>query len=543
MLENCQIDVDREAHLNYTGRMVRGAYVDEKSVDVLGTLEYHGRKIMLFFECKDVTRLGGIGVVATAWRTVIPQIIARRDNIIVLQSEDGVTTGTSFRDVDEIRLCYVFGDGLSEVRFADYEGTLNRESFIAWNLGVLRYFEKVSGTLGKWTRYEILREFGLNFDVNDFHSEPAVEIRQADFPNMYLMGLHPGLLLKLGYVFRRTSTKPKAYQRMINKDRIAKISGLVNSGRLMLPNAIVIAFDNDPEVQRDLRYDGQRFYFPQKLCSAWIIDGQHRAFGFLKTRYYDWDDEHNDEYKLPVVAFKNLDEPMQSRAFVNINYYQKKIDPTLLCDLAGATEDLSNELTWPSLLAAALNSQDKPLNSLIRVSEFDTGRPISLSSFARYGLLDSLLGFNRKRNDYSGPLFNRARFYPDREFRSDENQRAFAMQSDVLTYFFSSVRTLTSRADASTDPWRNWRDYSLVRTTGINAQLLVLKRILDRYPGLLPNLPTYLRPIAGIRFTREVVARQGGGWKGFRGLANRIISGLNRSNRDDLRLYGEKEKS
>jgi hypothetical protein len=45
-----------------------------------------------------------------------------------------------------------------------------------------------------------------------------------------------------------------------------------------------------------------------------------------------------------------------------------------------------------------------------------------------------------------------------------------------------------------------------------------------------------------MRFTSKFVAEQGGGWKGFRSLANIMIRKINAANHDSLRLFGEKEK-
>ena len=160
---------------------------------------------------------------------------------------------------------------------------------------------------------------------------------------MYLLAMHPGLLLKIAYVLRRTSNKKDAYQRIINKNRISNISDFINKRGSFFPNAIIIAFDDDGETQKSISYVKGNLTFPVRYCSAWVIDGQHRLYGFLHTKYKRWqsDPRINEECKLPVVAFKSLSRIYQIETFININYNQKRIDATLLCDLASVTQDLN----------------------------------------------------------------------------------------------------------------------------------------------------------------------------------------------------------
>ena len=536
--ERCDFGVDREVHLNISGsKDTTGKYEDEKSVDVLAKLDHKGKYCMIFFECKDKKEMKAINKELSAWQNNINKILSKQNKIRVISSSDKNVSDKDFQQVDEIRLCFVFSEKLTSDKYKIYQNIMKPYSFMIWNYRILKYYDKVSSVLEEWTKYEIFREFDFFFETLDSHKEPAVKIGQGESsPEMYMLGLHPGLLLMIGYVLRRTSNKPDAYQRVINKDRIEKISEFLSSKEVLLPNSIIITFDDDPEIQKEIEYENGYLKFPIQYCSAWIIDGQHRVYGFIKTKYRDWSIESNDEFKLPVLAFRNLNEILQNKTFVNINYYQKKINPTLLCDLATATRDLKNELTWPSLLIVELNKVP-PLKDYVRVSEFDTGRPITLSSFARYGLLGTLLGFNKRKAEYKGPLYQYADFDPKLKFENVKNQRAFKKQLNLLKRFFKGVEKNTKNKNKDKDPWSNLKDYSLLKTTGINALLLVLSRIIEKYPKISISLETYLKPLKKINFEREHVATKGGGWKGFRSLANEILEKLNEQNNDNLRLF------
>ncbi|HLF31636.1 MAG TPA: hypothetical protein VI566_11490, partial [Xanthomonadales bacterium] len=112
---------------------------------------------------------------------------------------------------------------------------------------------------------------------------------------------------------------------------------------------------------------------------------------------------------------------------------------------------------------------------------------------------------------------------------------------------FPRSSNTSNTKDPTKDPWMNWRKYALLKPTGINALLLVLSRVLEKYPSgerdIGKDFPTYLNPLRKMRFTRASVVKQGGGWKGFRNLANAMIRRLNSENGDALRLFGAKEKS
>jgi DGQHR domain-containing protein len=349
----------------------------------------------------------------------------------------------------------------------------------------------------------------------------------------------------MGYVLRRTSNKPHAYQRAINKERILNIKDFFSLGRVLLPNSIIIAFDHDPLIQNKINYNkaSSLLTFSPKFCSAWIIDGQHRVYGFAGSKYDKKNiNDGDDNFKLPVVAFKSLNELLQNKTFVNINYYQKKIDPTLFCNLSTEIKDLKNELTWPSLLGVELN-KNLPWKNMIKISEYDTQRSITLSSFARYALLEFLLGYNKKLRKYNGPLYNYARFDPLLDFKNQRNKTAFKRQLQLLKRFFLSVHKNIVSGNPTKDIWKDFKKYSATKPTGVNAILLVLCRILEKYPDLqIANLDNYLEPVRRVDFSSGEVASFGGGWKGFRSFANHIIKKLNKQNSDSLKLFHKKRR-
>ena len=114
----------------------------------------------------------------------------------------------------------------------------------------------------------------------------------------------------------------------------------------------------------------------------------------------------------------------------------------------------------------------------------------------------------------------------------------------LLVRFLEGAKKSTSTGDDKTDPWKNYDDYSLLRPSGINALFMVLAKILGQYPNAGVDFVQLLKPLKLVSYTRNNVAKKGGGWKGFRGLANTMIRRLNksRSKKNKFALYGEKEK-
>lgn len=410
ILKRCGFIVDIEIQID-----LRGYGETDRTLDVCCIFSLQNRNYMLVFECKDRSSIPDIKKEISAWKQDIQNILKNKQKIRILSSLENTVTNKQLSKIDDIRLAFTFTDKLYSNKIQYYTRLLEKEGIVFWDNKAVKYFDRTSDTLEEWMKYEIYREFNIVPHTQTEHSAKAIEIRQPNFPTMYLLGMNPGLLLRIGYVLRRTSNKPDAYQRAINKQRIESISKFIESGLALLPNSIIIVFDDDPDVQDHLKFKNGELWFPVKYCSAWIIDGQHRVYGFIKTKYRDWSVEVDNDFKLPVVAFKSLAEIEQNRTFVNINYFQKKIDPTLFCDLATITKDLGNELTWPSLLVSELNKKG-PCKDMVKTSEFDSSKAITLSSFSRYALLESLLGYNKRSGTYDGPLFQYSPFEPSRSF-------------------------------------------------------------------------------------------------------------------------------
>ena len=73
---------------------------------------------------------------------------------------------------------------------------------------------------------------------------------------------------------------------------------------------------------------------PNAYGIAYIIDGQHRVYGYAGSQY-------KDTNTIPVVAFDNMESQEQLKIFMDINENQKSVSPSLRLDLA-------EDINWDS---------------------------------------------------------------------------------------------------------------------------------------------------------------------------------------------------
>jgi len=507
-LEKCDFDVvDSEIHFDFDGDGEA-----DFSIDVAAIHD----KYLIGIEFKS-SKLSSPKNKIKAAKKNLDDVIKFRKKKIIMKSDLKKITNKKLEKIKEFRYCYAFGKNFDNKTL---KKLLEKNGMALWDYNALKYYDKVSKVLGIFTRNEILRDFNILIGEKGTHLEDAIIVEQGNYPPMFLLGMHPGLLLQMGYVSRRAKKERNAYQRIINKQRLENLSKYLNTKNSLLANPVIIAFDKD--TRSNVHFDEKKktLVFPTTFCSAWIIDGQHRIFAFKDTKYKKWSENINEQLKLPVVAFKDLPDPQQTRTFVDINYHQKRIDPILFCDLAASLEDLQYELTWTSLISLKLN-ECGPWKDMIKTSETQSSKPLNLNALARHVLLTDLLGYDEKTGKYSGPLYNYAPFYPGQKFRITKNQTAFDKQVGLLNNFFNAVKSNTKTR------WNNPKKYGLTKATCVNGLLLVLFSFFKKYPKMKLNLEDSLKPISKMVFTNKRLLKYGRGIPAYRPIANDIIQRIN----------------
>lgn len=186
---------------------------------------------------------------------------------------------------------------------------------------------------------------------------PALKGKMGD-KEYYLFSIEPSTLLKIGFVLHRTKVNDSmapTYQRLLVPKRLKGITKFINDGGFF-PNSIIMNFAEPNEkikVAFDLIHQEEGsasqfglLHIPNAYGIAYIIDGQHRVYGYANS-------DQKDKHTIPVVAFQNMPSEEQLQIFMDINENQKAVSKNLRIDL-------EEDLFWTS---ARLDSRMKALRS------------------------------------------------------------------------------------------------------------------------------------------------------------------------------------
>jgi len=236
-------------------------------------------------------------------------------------------------------------------------------------------------------------------------SIPAVEGTMGT-KKYYMFSLEPQTLLKIGFILHRTranESEMPTYQRLLVPSRLKSINKFVNEGGYF-PNSVIVNFAKQkngvtfealPRVGNTKSRSGM-LKIPNAYAIAYIIDGQHRIYGYADTNYLA-------SNTIPVVAFTGLTSTEQLEIFMSINENQKAVSPslrgTLERDLFWSSDRVDSRLKAlrSSIIIELAESPNGPLHSLIQVGEDSAA--LKFTPFSK-GLLHSGLLPRAKGNQY-----------------------------------------------------------------------------------------------------------------------------------------------
>lgn len=209
----------------------------------------------------------------------------------------------------------------------------------------------------------IYQFYGLMFK-DEMISEKPITIPalkgQMGGKNYYLFSIEPSTLLKIGFVLHRTKVNDSmapTYQRLLVPKRLKGITKFIDGGGYF-PNSIILNFA-EPREDMKVTFDPIHkeaaseaefglLNIPNAYGIAYIIDGQHRVYGYSNSKF-------KDVHTIPVVAFQNMPSEEQLKIFMEINENQKSVSKNLRIDL-------EEDLFWTS---RRLDSRMKALRSSI----------------------------------------------------------------------------------------------------------------------------------------------------------------------------------
>lgn len=207
--------------------------------------------------------------------------------------------------------------------------------FLHYSNENIKYIKSLSDHLGPSARYQLLGSIFSGEKVANINSQvPAIEGKMGNL-TYYTFVIEPERLLKLSFILHRNSAnhdEMPTYQRLIQKSRLQKIRAFVESGNFF-PNSLIVSIDSRKsdlqfdQASKNIQVEGSssrigRLTLPQQYHSIYVIDGQHRLYGYSGTEYAQ-------KNTIPVVAFVDLDKDSQVKMFMDINENQKKVSKAL----------------------------------------------------------------------------------------------------------------------------------------------------------------------------------------------------------------------
>lgn len=212
---------------------------------------------------------------------------------------------------------------------------LDEWDIVHFNDSTINYYNELTKHLGESAKYQLLGYLFANQDIRNMDNKiPAIEGKMGGY-RYYSFSIEPEKLLKIGYVLHRNEANKNmmpTYQRLVKKTRLKKVQSFIDNGGYF-PNSLIISIDsNGKGIQFD--HVGKHsqvesaisrlgiLHLPKKYRSAYIIDGQHRLYGYSDSNYARTN-------SIPVVAFIDLNREDQIKMFMDINENQKSVSKTL----------------------------------------------------------------------------------------------------------------------------------------------------------------------------------------------------------------------
>ena len=340
------------------------------------------------------------------------------------------------------------------------------------------YYTKLVGLMRRAARYQLLAHM---FEGKVAGLARKVVATQGKMGNarFYTFLISPDDLLKIAYVGHRGSRDIEdidTYQRMLVPSRLKKIAKFINDGGKFPTNIVVNLKTKRPPKFDIIEKVGNltvgKLHLPAQYGAAWIIDGQHRLYGYAYAR--EAGGFNADKTTVPALAYLNLPAEDEMNLFVDINSKQVKVSSGLLSEIYadlhwGSRQPEQAFQALLSRISGLMNSQKlSPLLERMVVSGKGktSYRCLTLTSI-RDGLKASkLVGSMSKGVILPGP------FSTPNAIDYDANlKKSLALLSDALRMF----------SDAMPDHWNlgDARGGYLCTNIGLRAIFLVLKDVSD----------------------------------------------------------------
>ena len=337
----------------------------------------------------------------------------------------------------------------------------------------LNYYIQIADHLRSAARFQFLAEFLKNQKIPEMENIciPAVRGKLGG-RYFYSFVSTPKQMLKIAFVNHRSLSDPDgapSYQRLVSRSRLRQITRFIQSGGYFPTNILVnfttkCRFDRITNTNKNTDVVFGNLYLPCRYRSAWIIDGQHRLYGYapLSEKYLN--------QNIMVIAFEKMEKEDEANLFVTINHEQKSVPKTLLDDLEG-------ELKWgsdlPTERIGAISAR------LIGLLNNDIGGPLygrvtqqGISATDKTCLTVPALKDGLRRSSLIGEaILNKKEFLPGPLCGTNDSDTLDRARS-ILTSYFHLLK------NANETQWESGRRSYLCTNIALQGYLFLLRDII-----------------------------------------------------------------
>lgn len=235
-----------------------------------------------------------------------------------------------------------------------------------WDEQFFEYYRALQSKIDMYAKYELQRELEIKLDEAEFSNLkniPSLKITNKGGDFYYLSAFDPLELLKITYVARRERGDQNFYQRMVNQEKIKQIAYQIKKNNLSFYNNIILSSLSEEGLEFEELGSKENISFGNLsvnnlLKSLWIVDGQHRLYGYSKVKDYS----ELSHPKIPLSIIVSKSERDQGSVFISINTNQTILPEDYKWDLYGIyTKDAKRNVSalTPKSLNRLINLRDK----------------------------------------------------------------------------------------------------------------------------------------------------------------------------------------
>lgn len=297
----------------------------------------------------------------------------------------------------------------------------------------------------------------------------AVHAQQGDGVDVYCFFMRGSDVLRvadISRVHRDETDELKGFQRKEIQNHVQGIVQYLDQGEVLFPNAIILAFQGGVEFKQS-RGPSPEGAVSGTLSiplngsdrkSAWIVDGQQRAFALSRTL--------NKDIMVPVVGFIAPSIDVQREQFILVNKAKplpKRLINELLPEISADLPADLRPAKIPSELCNILNRDPKsPFHKLIRRASDEEANSTAL-------VVDTAL-INMMKHSINN--YGALALYKN---TAAEGMADIEGMYRLLCVYWSAVKTVFPEA------WgRRPQESRLMHSTGIQAMGVLMDRLMPR---------------------------------------------------------------